>query len=102
MRLIDADELETHEQLEPLGNGKYEYVEVVYKDDIDAMPTIETPKRGYWVKVSGYVTPGGDSVWCCSECGKGTHVYGVEHGTYGNDVSDSQWVACPNCGTLMI
>ena len=41
MRLIDADVLETHEQLEPLGNGKYEYVEVVYKDDIDNAPTIE-------------------------------------------------------------
>ena len=44
MRLIDANKLETHEQLEPFGNGNYEYVEVVYKDDIDNAPTIE-PKR---------------------------------------------------------
>lgn len=41
MRLIDADALETHEQLEPMGNGQYEYVEVVYKDDIDDAPTID-------------------------------------------------------------
>ena len=41
MRLIDADALEPHEQLEPMGNGQYEYVEVVYKDDIDDAPTID-------------------------------------------------------------
>ncbi len=41
MRLIDADVLEPHEQMEPMGNGMYEYVEVVYKDDIDDAPTID-------------------------------------------------------------
>lgn len=41
MRLIDADILEPHEQLESMGNGKYEFVEVVYKDDIDDVPTID-------------------------------------------------------------
>ena len=41
MRLIDADVLKPHKQLEPMGNGKYEYVEVVYKDDIDDAPTID-------------------------------------------------------------
>ena len=44
MRLIDADSLETHERLEPFGNGNYEYVEIVYKDDIDDAPTIK-PER---------------------------------------------------------
>ena len=39
-RLIEADKLETHEQLEGLGNGMYEYVKIVYKDDIDVAPTI--------------------------------------------------------------
>lgn len=57
------------------------------------------PKHGHWVKVDGYVTPGGDSVWKCSECGKGLHVYGIEYGTYGADVADGQWVTCPNCGS---
>lgn len=59
-------------------------------------------KTGVWVEVNGYVTPGGDPVWCCSECGKGLHVYGVEHGTYGKDIADHQWVACPNCGAKMV
>lgn len=60
-------------------------------------------KIGRWVKVEGlYFTPGGDPVWQCSECGKGRHVYGIEHGTYGADVSDGQWVSCPNCGATMV
>ena len=61
----------------------------------------EEPKRGKWVHVYGYVTPGGDPVWRCSECGKGEHIYGIEHGTYGADIADHQWVACPNCGARM-
>lgn len=47
MRLINADKLETHEQLEGLGNGMYDYVEVVYKDDIDAQPTVEAIPISY-------------------------------------------------------
>lgn len=68
----------------------------------DAFQEAKPQKQGKWIKVHGYVTPGGDPVWCCSECGKGTHVYGIEHGTYGADVSDGQWVACPNCGAIMV
>lgn len=69
---------------------------------IDEQPTIEAqPKTGKWIAVHGYCTPGGDPVWACSECGKGVHVYGIEHGTYGADVSDGQWKACPNCGARM-
>lgn len=59
------------------------------------------PKTGKWITVHGYCTPGGDPVWACSECGKGRHVYGIEHGSYGRDVSDGQWKACPNCGARM-
>lgn len=59
-------------------------------------------RHGKWVKAKGrWVTPGGDPVWECSECGKGRHIYGIEHGTYGNDVADGQWVSCPNCGAKM-
>ena len=58
-------------------------------------------KRGHWVKLSGFVTPGGDPVWGCSECGKGVHVYGIEASTYGADVAGHQWVSCPNCGAIM-
>lgn len=63
----------------------------------DVQPVV----HGKWVQVHGFVTPGGDPVWECSECGKGMHVYGIEHGTYGSDVADGQWVACPNCGARM-
>lgn len=59
-------------------------------------------RHGKWIKARGsWCTPGGDPVWECSECGKGMHVYGIEHGTYGSDVADGQWVACPNCGATM-
>ena len=58
--------------------------------------------RGRWVEARGsWCTLGGDPVWECSECGKGRHVYGIEHGSYGADVADGQWVACPNCGAEM-
>lgn len=59
MRLIDADALETHEQLKPLGNGKYEYVEVIYKDDIDNAPTINQ-----WIPVSERLPRQGQEVIC--------------------------------------
>jgi len=42
MRLIDADALKTYEQLEPMGNGNYKSVLIVYKKDIEAAPTIKT------------------------------------------------------------
>ena len=59
-------------------------------------------KKGKWLKVSGYFTPGGDPVWKCSECGKGIHVYGIEANSYNSDFTDGhQWVACPNCGAEM-
>ena len=99
MRAIDADELIVAiEQM-----MKYQ----IDADDICEMiqnfPTIKPErKKGKWVKVHGYATPGGDPVWCCSECGKGLHVYGIEHSSYGRDVADGQWVACPNCEAVMI
>ena len=64
---------------------------------VDAVPVV----HGRWVRVHGYATPGGDPVWACSKCGKGRHTYGIEHGSYGADIADGQWVACPNCGAQM-
>lgn len=85
---------------------KYEnalqYAEMIHQlSKIPAADVVER-KRGEWVKAKGsWCTPGGDPVWECSECGKGRHVYGIEHGTYGADVADGQWVSCPNCGASM-
>lgn len=64
---------------------------------VDIAPVV----HGKWVRVHGYATPGGDPVWKCSICGKGKHVYGIEHGSYGADIADGQWVSCPNCGAVM-
>ena len=66
-----------------------------------AQALVAEPKTGKWVTVHGFCTPGGDPVWACSECGKGIHVYGIEHNSYGRDISDGQWKACPNCGCRM-
>ena len=66
------------------------------------LPSAETErKKGKWIEVYGYATPGGDPVWKCSECGKGMHVYGIEAPSYNRDYADGQWVACPNCGAIM-
>ena len=47
MRLIDADALKRHKQLEAQGNGQYEDIEVVYASDIDNAPTIDAYGEGY-------------------------------------------------------
>ena len=65
-----------------------------------AINKLNKPK-GEWIKVTGYATPGGDPVWECSRCGKGRHVYGIEAPSYQGDVSNHQWIACPNCGAIM-
>lgn len=41
MRLVDADKIEPHEQLESFSNGQAEFVMVAYMDDIDALPTVD-------------------------------------------------------------
>ncbi len=69
-------------------------------DLIEHAPAVNI-RHGHWVHVSGYATPGGDPVWKCSECGKGVHIYGIEASSYQGDVSDQQWVSCPNCGAIM-
>lgn len=80
-RLIDADELEFHRQLEPRGNGEYEYVDVIYKNDVDDAPTIEDVQpvvRGKWID--------GTKRQTCSIC----RYRGVR-----------SWNYCPSCGAKM-
>ena len=88
------------------GTGSRTLVDVsaVRVSDVESIPAADVRPvvRGHWVKARGsWCTPGGDPVWECSECGKGVHVYGIEHGTYGSDIADGQWVSCPNCGAKM-
>jgi len=76
----------------------YAYIMRKALELLKAQESIANEPHGQWVKVYGYATPGGDPVWRCSECGKGIHTYGIEHGTYGANIADGQWVSCPNCG----
>lgn len=75
-----------------------------YDDDDDLDEDAYTERaRGEWVKVEeNVITAGGDPIWICSKCGKGKHVYGTHHRAYNNDISDLQWIACPNCGAIMV
>lgn len=48
-----------------------------------------------WEKIHGVFTGGGDPAWKCPICGKGEHVYGIEH-IY-------EWThKCKDCGTEKI
>ena len=51
--------------------------------------------KNRWVKVNGYVTAGGDSVWECPVCRKFRHVYGIEH-------MDNHLECCPQCGAMLL
>ena len=75
-----------------------------YDDDDDLDDDAYTERaRGEWIKVEeNVITAGGDPIWICSKCGKGKHVYGTHHRAYNNDISDLQWIACPNCGAIMV
>ena len=63
-------------------------------DVIEAMPSVEPErKRGEWVKedMSGYLTPGGNSIYHCSECGR----------TEGPCPYPRLTDFCPSCGADM-
>ena len=52
--------------------------------------------RKDWIEPEGdYLTPGGDPLWMCPECGKKSkeswHVYGIE-------MPENKMDACPHCG----
>ena len=88
-------------------NDRTEYqilkeIDILIQKAINHLEGTPKQKKGNWLEVGGYFTPGGDPVWKCSECGKGTHVYGIEANSYNKDITDGhQWVTCPNCGADM-
>lgn len=47
-----------------------------------------------WREVHGYVTAGGDPVYVCGKCGKGMHVYGIEH--------REALHICPDCSAINV
>lgn len=44
MRLVNVDDLDYDRQLESMGDGQYEYVDIAYRSDIDALPTVNVEK----------------------------------------------------------
>jgi len=85
-RLINADAIKyktlyKEDWLKGTGVEK----QCVWKEDIDAMPTVdaEPVRHGKWIEKS----TGGEHFWCCSECGY------VEWDAPNN--------YCPQCGARM-
>ena len=48
-----------------------------------------------WIVTKGVLTPGGDPLWHCPNCGKGTHLYGIES-------PEGHKTKCPDCGVSLI
>lgn len=88
-RYIDAEKIEWHEQLEPLGNGKYEYCRVAYMDDIDDIPTADVRENvhGNWVGIDDEPC----ETFECDRCG-----FVLEDWILG-----AFYTFCPNCGADM-
>ena len=90
MRLIDADKLETHDVFND------EVWVIVYKEDIDAQPTIDAEpiRHGKWIPLYPHDAPI-TNLYKCSVCGLG----------YEDDDTDCPvyypWKYCPHCGALM-
>ena len=91
-RYIDADAIEPSEIVIPLIDGGYEYVEVVYMDDLRDIPTADVVKRkhGEWI----WMGEKGDSRFMCSVCKSKENVPTIMG-------KPEVWWYCPNCGADM-
>ena len=66
--LISRQNIKYHTQLEAMGNGQYEEVEVAYKNDIESLPSADKVTGHIVTKYSGEINP---TIWAvCSECEK--------------------------------
>ena len=103
MRLIDADEIPYHKQLEAQGNGQYEDVEVAYKSEIDAVPTVNLSKsiglerHGKWIESNPKKSKSCRLVEC-SECG---NIYIVNTNIPLKVWARGNKTFCGNCGAKM-
>ena len=87
MRLIDADSIKYHRTKECGGHGVFLDVDMVYKEEVDAIPTIDPESlrpHGRWNVSDGII----ENV-VCSRCG--THFQ-----SYYQD-----YRYCPRCGAKM-
>ena len=91
MRLIDADAIPytmLYKENWLAGTGCEE--QGAWKDDIDAMPTIEERKKGKWERHYSRPNVYADCFWHCTCCGYKTL-----------DNWANKWNYCPNCGADM-
>ena len=87
MRLIDADSIKYHRTTECGGHGVFLNVDMVYKEEIDAIPTIDPESlrpHGEWVLIPPTVP---FETYKCSLCGAKV-VYAAPN-------------YCPICGAKM-
>lgn len=84
--LISRQDIKYHVQLEAMGNGQYEEVEIAYRSDIESLPSVDRP-TGEWVYGIDEETGEKDCYkWTCSIC---------------NEKYPWQPKFCPNCGAKM-
>lgn len=104
MRLIDADALPRHKQLEAMGNGQYEDVEIVYGNDIDNAPTIEAEpvKHEEWIPCSERLPKEEEKIyWICTdtayqcECRWTNDRFGLGEGEWGWSIVDTPLYSKP-------
>ena len=116
--LISRQDIKYHTQLEAMGNGQYEEVEVAYKNDIESLPSADraTVDKEYLIDLIQEAVYDGEACeklidlvdrptgeWIevtngrggheCSEC----HSYAPSYASGDEHLSDY----CPNCGARM-
>ena len=95
MRLIDADSIKYHRTKECGGHGVFLDVDMVYKEEVDAIPTIGPESlrpHGRWVCVN--LAYGRYECSVCHTADEDCSDYYGAHNVTGQDF-------CPNCGAKM-
>lgn len=96
-RYIDADKIEYENMLRPRGNGNYEECQIVYRDQIDDIPTADVREnvRGEWIDCGVH----GDWAWEMDGHGNCWHIWKCSKCEYKTTHCNNY---CPNCGAQMI
>ena len=71
--LTSRQDIKYHTQLEAMGNGQYEEVEVAYKNDIESLPSADRPKNMIHIDdvyrlIAGHSDYHGDSILSAFTC----------------------------------
>lgn len=99
MRLIDADLIKYHRTTECGGHGVFLDVDMVYKEEIDAISTIDPESlRPQWIPVTQRLPDAEEEVLAFCKCGKGGYVceaFFIPKGTYREESGYCfEWECC--------